>query len=158
MLPDVLASIARDHVLADQVVRPPRRRILWVLLFREVDTHPGMKLEWVRGHATDRYNNEVDIPARTTAERIRDGKPVANQPHLFITQTVTKLEGYIAKFQALAEVGVEEEIESAFKLMGAKTDRWFLAPHPRLGEPPIDLVLRGERQRVWSLLRDEAEK
>ena len=117
---------------------------LWVLLFREVDAHPGMRLEWVRGHARDRLNNEVDNLARTTAERIRDGKPVANQPHPFITATVGKLESYIAKFQPLAEVDAEVEIESAFKLMGAKADRWFPAPHPRLGEPPIDLLLRGE--------------
>lgn len=52
----------------------------WRTLYRLADEHPGIRFEWVRGHAGDEGNELVDTLARAEAEKVRAGlSPVASQ-------------------------------------------------------------------------------
>lgn len=48
---------------------------LWRSLFQLSDQHPGIRFEWVRGHAGEEGNTLVDTLARAEAEKVRAGMP-----------------------------------------------------------------------------------
>lgn len=53
--------------------KPVAHRELWESVFAEVDRRPGVRLEWVRGHAGDLHNHHVDRLARDAATKVKKG-------------------------------------------------------------------------------------
>jgi len=51
--------------------KPVANMLQWKALFLAFDTHPGVKLEWVRGHNGDEDNETVDRLARAEAEKVQ---------------------------------------------------------------------------------------
>ncbi|WP_083467755.1 ribonuclease H family protein [Methylobacterium tarhaniae] len=47
----------------------------WRTVFQLSDQHPGIRFEWVRGHAGEEGNTLVDTLARAEAEKVRAGPP-----------------------------------------------------------------------------------
>lgn len=55
--------------------QPVANADLWRTLFLLSDQHPGIRFEWVRGHAGEEGNTFVDTLARAEAEKVRAGMP-----------------------------------------------------------------------------------
>jgi ribonuclease HI len=60
---------ARGFLTASK--QPVKNADLWRALYVLVDSHPGIRFEWVKGHASDPMNIEVDELAKVAAHACR---------------------------------------------------------------------------------------
>lgn len=79
---------------------PVSHRHMWERIFAYVDALPGVRFEWVKGHAGDVINEHVDNLARQEAEKSKRGvwsRPASDPPN--VAPLIEQLRAEIAKVQ-----------------------------------------------------------
>lgn len=149
----------------------------WKDLYKAVDAHPGIRFEWVKGHADDQGNNDVDLLARSAAETLRDSPNDARRLDASLTPVPPKtvprssklppveirfepaiayaldaLSSDIEKLTQLSQIGESRGWEAAKGMFGDKAGTWVLRHNMSLGGPPIDFLLNGKDDAVATLI------
>lgn len=150
----------------------------WKDLFKAVDSHPGIRFEWVKGHADDQGNNDVDLLARSAAETLRNSPSDAqrldpspapvplkvvprssklppmteDQIEPAILQAMTKLQCDMEKLTQLSQIGESQGWEAVKGMFGDKAGSWVLRHNISIGGAPIDFILDGRDETVVKLI------
>ena len=59
--------------------KPVAHRAMWESVFAKIDACPGVTFQWVKGHAGDPLNEEVDVLARSQAEAMAGLDPITEK-------------------------------------------------------------------------------
>ncbi len=144
--------------------KPVLNAALWKDLYAQVDAHPKIRFEWVKGHADSQGNNDVDLLARGAAEMLRDNPKAVRRIDAPLTvesfkpiepvieKAIDRLQADIAKLTSLAKMADSRGWEAAKEVFQEDAGSWVIRYNMALGAPPIDFLLKSEDDAVVRLL------